>query len=167
MPPLAIRMDPLRSRSDMGVSVSPVRGGAPRNEDPLGRVPDPGLREPMTDLLLLWTAASPFDRSMGIRPGVLPHLPIDPSLILFILITGIGFHATIYSAYFLRYRVCFSPFFSACIVAGIWGLTLFLAVTIPAGFVRDSVVVGSLVALPHLVISHIMARIWFQSGWRR
>lgn len=73
----------------------------------------------------------------------------------------------IYSAYFLRYRVYFSPFSSACIVAGIWGLTLFLAVTIPAGFVRDSVGVGSLLALPHLVISPILARVWFQAGWRR
>ncbi len=89
------------------------------------------------------------------------------SIVLFILITGIGFHATIYSAYFLRYRAYFSPFFSACIVAGIWGLTWFLAVTVPAGFVKDSVVVGSLLALPHLVISHIMARIWFQAGGRR
>ncbi len=89
------------------------------------------------------------------------NLPGTPTA-RFILTAGVGFLTTIlYGASLLR-KPSATPHRFAGWIAGIWSLTLFLAIVLSARFTSDSIAVGITIALVNFGVSCPIAFFWFQ-----
>ncbi len=83
--------------------------------------------------------------------------PTHSPQILFALTAGIGFLAlTLIGALLVRNPLTNARQFAAFLAGGL-ALVNLLSITIPAGFTRDSIAVGMIVALPSLLVGYFIA----------